>query len=238
MGQLPGSSVSGPMGMDSRVDSEEDTGDSGRCTGRSLKRGPGGLPEGVSMETLLVTAPHPRNPKLADAFKRAGYVERTARGIDTIFFEQLRNGRAVPSYERTTSSDVVLVFSSGVPDLLFVRMVTEEGFAGRPLELDDLLILRAWWDNGALSLEDVARIVQKSPREVQEKMDELRRRNLQSKRVELSSIGISDAFGTGTLTVLPPSRITHEARRALEEQILVFVERIRSDFPGGSSEFL
>ncbi len=118
------------------------------------------------METLLVTAPHPRNPKLADAFKRAGYVERTARGIDTIFFEQLRNGRAVPSYERTTSSDVVLVFSSGVPDLLFVRMVTEEGLAGRPLELDDLLILRAWWDNGALSLEDVARIVQKSPREV------------------------------------------------------------------------
>ena len=166
MGQLPGSSVSGPMGMDSRVDSEEDTGDSGRCTGRSLKRGPGGLPEGVSMETLLVTAPHPRNPKLADAFKRAGYVERTARGIDTIFFEQLRNGRAVPSYERTTSSDVVLVFSSGVPDLPFVRMVTEEGLAGRPLELDDLLILRAWWDNGALSLEDVARIVQKSPREV------------------------------------------------------------------------
>jgi len=168
---------------------------------------PGGLPEGVSMETLLVTAPHPRNPKLADAFKRAGYVERTARGIDTIFFEQLRNGRAVPSYERTTSSDVVLVLSSGVSDLPFVRMVTEEGLAGRPLDLDDLLILRAWWDNGALSLEDAARIVQKAPREVRSKMDDLMSRNLQSKRVELSSIGISDAFGTGTLTgtaIIPP----------------------------------
>jgi ATP-dependent DNA helicase RecG len=186
---------------------------------------PGGLPEGVLMETLLVTSPHPRNPKLADAFKRAGYVERTARGIDTIFFEQLRNGRGVPSYERTTSTDVVLVLSGGLPDLPFVRMVTEEGLAGRPLDLDDLLILRAWWDNGALSLEDAARIVQKAPREVRSKMDDLMSRNLQSKRVELSSIGISDAFGTGTLTVLPPSRITHEARRALEEQILVFVER-------------
>ena len=104
-------------------------------------------------------------------------------------------------------------------------MVTEEGLAGRPLDLDDLLILRAWWDNGALSLEDAARIVQKAPREVRSKMDDLMSRNLQSKRVELSSIGISDAFGTGTLTVLPPSRITHEARRALAEQILVFVER-------------
>ena len=186
---------------------------------------PGGLPEGVSIETILVTAPHPRNPKLADAFKRAGYVERTARGIDTIFFEQLRNGRDLPSYGRTTATDVVLVLSGGLPDLSFVQMVTEEGLAGRPLDLDDLLILRAWWDRGALSLEDAACIVQKPPREVQRRMDDLKRRNLQSKRVELSSIGISDAFGTGTLTVLPPSRITHEARRALEEQILVFVER-------------
>lgn len=186
---------------------------------------PGGLPEGVSMETLLVTAPHPRNPKLADAFKRAGYVERTARGIDTIFFEQLRNGRAVPSYDRTTSTDVVLVLSGGTPDLPFVRMVTEEGLAGRSLDLDDLLILRAWWDRGTLSLEDAARIVQKSPREIQEKMDDLKRRNLQSKRIELSAKGISDAFGSASITVRTPSRITHETRKGLEEKILSFAEK-------------
>jgi hypothetical protein len=51
---------------------------------------PGGFPEGVRLDNLLVTAPRPRNPLLADAFKRAGIVERTARGIDTIFYEQLR----------------------------------------------------------------------------------------------------------------------------------------------------
>src|SRR5690606_40468001 len=50
---------------------------------------PGGFPEGVRLDNLLVTAPRPRNPLLADAFKRAGIVERTARGIDTIFYEQL-----------------------------------------------------------------------------------------------------------------------------------------------------
>ena len=189
---------------------------------------PGGLPEGVSMETLLVTAPHPRNPKLADAFKRAGYVERTARGIDTIFFEQLRNGRVLPSYDRTTSTDVVLVLSGGPPDLSFVRMVAEEGLAGRPLDLDDLLILRAWWDRGTLSLEDAARIVQKSPREIQGKMDDLMHRNLQVKRVELSAKGTSDAFGSASITVLPPSRITHEEGKALEEKLLAFVETKRS----------
>ena len=62
---------------------------------------PGGFPEGVRLDNLLVTAPRPRNPLLADAFKRAGIVERTARGIDTIFYEQLRNGRPAPSYARS-----------------------------------------------------------------------------------------------------------------------------------------
>ena len=189
---------------------------------------PGGLPEGVSMETLLVTAPHPRNPKLADAFKRAGYVERTARGIDTIFFEQLRNGRAVPSYDRTTSTDVVLVLSGGSPDLSFVRMVTEEGLAGRSLDLDDLLILRAWWDGGTLSLEDAARIVQKSSREIQGKVNDLKRRNLQSKRIELSANDRLELKDQAFITVRSPSRITHETRKGLEEKLLAFVETKRS----------
>ncbi len=189
---------------------------------------PGGLPEGVSMETLLVTAPHPRNPKLADAFKRAGYVERTARGIDTIFFEQLRNGRAVPSYDRTTSTDVVLVLSGEPPDLSFVRMLTEEGLAGRSLDLDDLLILRAWWDGGTLSLEDAARIVQKSSREIQGKVNDLKRRNLQSKRIELSANDRLELKDQAFITVRSPSRITHETRRGLEEKLLAFVETKRS----------
>ena len=49
---------------------------------------PGGFPDGVRLDNLLVTAPRPRNPMLADAMKRAGIVERTARGIDAIFSEQ------------------------------------------------------------------------------------------------------------------------------------------------------
>jgi predicted HTH transcriptional regulator len=57
---------------------------------------PGGFPEGVRLDNLLVMPPRARSPVLADAFKRAGIVERTARGIDAIFFEQLRNGRQAP----------------------------------------------------------------------------------------------------------------------------------------------
>ena len=104
---------------------------------------PGGFPEGVRLDNLLVTPPRPRNPLLADAFKRAGIVERTGRGIDTIFFEQLRNGRPRPSYERSTESSVMLVLPGGEPGLDFVRLVAEEGRAGRSLGVTELLILKA-----------------------------------------------------------------------------------------------
>ncbi|MCL5677444.1 MAG: putative DNA binding domain-containing protein [Firmicutes bacterium] len=122
---------------------------------------PGGFPEGVRLDNLLVTAPRPRNPLLADAFKRAGIVERTARGIDTIFYEQLRNGRPAPSYARSDATGVVLVLPGGEANLDFVRVVVEEGKAGRDLRLDDLLLLNALWQERALTTDEAAQLIQK-----------------------------------------------------------------------------
>jgi len=122
---------------------------------------PGGFPEGVRLDNLLVTAPRPRNPLLADAFKRAGIVERTARGIDTIFYEQLRNGRPAPSYDRSNESGVVVVLPGGPANLEFVRLLVEESRAGRDLLLDDLLLLNALWQERRLTTEQAARLMQK-----------------------------------------------------------------------------
>ena len=49
---------------------------------------PGGFVEGVTLENLLVVEPKSRNPLLADAIKRIGLVERTGRGVDTIYQER------------------------------------------------------------------------------------------------------------------------------------------------------
>ncbi|MDI6870226.1 MAG: ATP-binding protein [Bacillota bacterium] len=122
---------------------------------------PGGFPEGVRLDNLLVTAPRPRNPLLADAFKRAGIVERTARGIDTIFYEQLRNGRPAPSYARSDATGVVLVLPGGQANLDFVRLLAEEGQAGRNLRLGELLVLNALWQERALTTDEAARLIQK-----------------------------------------------------------------------------
>lgn len=122
---------------------------------------PGGLPEGVRLDNLLVTAPRPRNPLLADAFKRAGIVERTARGIDTIFYEQLRNGRPAPSYARSDATGVAVSIPGGEANLDFVRLLVTEAQSGRVFGLDEMLILNALWQERSLTTEDGAHLIQK-----------------------------------------------------------------------------
>jgi ATP-dependent DNA helicase RecG len=134
---------------------------------------PGGFPEGVRLDNLLVTQPRPRNPLLADAFKRAGVVERTARGIDTIFFEQLRNGRPAPSYARSNETGVVLVLPGGKANLAFARLVAEESQAQRPLGLDDLLLLNHLWIDRRLATEEAARLIQKPEAEARGRLQRL-----------------------------------------------------------------
>lgn len=98
---------------------------------------------------------------LADAFRRAGIVERTGRGIDTIFYEQLRNGRPAPSYERSTDTDVVLVLPGGQANLNFVQVLVEQGQAGRPLKLDDLLLLNRLFADRRLTTSEAVHTIQK-----------------------------------------------------------------------------
>lgn len=148
---------------------------------------PGGFPEGVRLDNLLVTPPRPRNPLLADAFKRAGIVERTARGIDTIFLEQLRNGRPAPSYAGSTEATVLLVIPGGKANLEFVRIAAEENQAGRPLSLDDLLILNDLWLERRMTTQDAARTIQKPEAEARTRLERLIERGLIEARGERRS---------------------------------------------------
>ena len=120
---------------------------------------PGGLPEGVRLDNLLVTPPRPRNPLLADAFKRAGIVERTGRGVDLIFYGQLRYGRPVPRYEATERS-VSVSIPGGTANLELVRWIVTEGRAGQNWTPADLLVLRACADVKTMTIDDAARAIQ------------------------------------------------------------------------------
>lgn len=104
---------------------------------------PGGFPEDVRLENLLVAPPRPRNPVLADAFKRIGLVERTGRGIDTIYEGQLRYGRPAPDYSRSGPGSVQVVLPGGEANLRLARLIVERDVPGRPVSLEEMLVLNA-----------------------------------------------------------------------------------------------
>jgi len=132
----------------------------------------------------LVTTPRPRNPLLADAFKRAGIVERTGRGIDTIFYEQLRNGRPAPSYSRSSETSVILVFPGGKANQSFVRLVAEEDQSGRILSLNELHILNRLWFERRLTVSEIALSIQKPELECRSILEALIERDLIEARGE------------------------------------------------------
>lgn len=139
---------------------------------------PGGFPEGITLQNLLVAPPRPRNPLLADALKRAGLVERTGRGVDTIFEEQLRNGRPAPNYERSTANSVALVVPGGEANLDFVRFVANEAQNGPPLRLDALLLLNHLLRERRIHTAEAAVLIQKPETEAREILSKLVERGL------------------------------------------------------------
>jgi len=124
---------------------------------------PGGFPQGVHLGNLLVAPPRPRNPRLADAFHRAGLVERTGRGIKLIYEFQLRYGRPVPDYSSSTDTDVVLVLRGGTANLAFARLVHEQSQHGKPLTLEALLVLNEVERLRRVSVARAAEVLQRSP---------------------------------------------------------------------------
>jgi ATP-dependent DNA helicase RecG len=123
---------------------------------------PGGFPADIHLDNLLVTAPRPRNPVLADAFKRMGLVERTGRGIDTIFEGQLRYGRPAPDYSRTTAGAVQLVLKGGPAKPGLARFISERDVPGRRMTLEQMLVLNAIDAESGIGIGRASTLIQRA----------------------------------------------------------------------------
>ena len=147
---------------------------------------PGGFVDGVSLANLLTTEPRPRNPALADAFKRLGLVDRTGRGVDLIFTGMLRFGRPAPDYSQSMLDLVKLSISTEPADLAFVRMVLhEEARQNGALPTETLLVLTALREARRLSAANLGVPLQCSSQEA-------------SRLIEpLVESGLIQAHGTG-----------------------------------------
>lgn len=139
---------------------------------------PGGFPEGITTENLLVHEPKPKNPRLAEAFRRLGLVEQTGRGVDKIFLGQLRYGRPVPDYSRSDANGVRVVLMGGPGSLEFAAFVYEEDRNARPISLDEMLVLNQLFLERRMDSERAGRLIQKGPAQGRAVLERLQERGI------------------------------------------------------------
>jgi len=140
---------------------------------------PGGLVEGVTLANILTTEPRPRYLGLVDALKRIGLVERSGRGVDTIYRGMLRFGRALPDYSRTDAHTVVLVLPTGAADLEFLKLVVEEENKQRgKLPVDSLIALSVLREMKRVTAEELAFRIQRDGASAKRTLEALIERGL------------------------------------------------------------
>ncbi len=143
-----------------------------------LMTNPGGFPEGVTLDNLLVHEPKPRNPRLAEVFRRIGLVETTGRGVDKIFMGQITYGRPIPDYSRTDADAVRVVLPGGESSLEFAALVFEQDRNGKSLKLDELLVLNALHSERRITTTEVGHLTQKGVSSARATLERLVERGL------------------------------------------------------------
>lgn len=187
---------------------------------------PGGFLPGITVENILVHEPKPRNPRLAEAFRRIGLVEQTGRGVDKIYGGQVRYGRPLPDYTRSDSTGVRVVLREGEPSLEFAAFVYEQEEAGNPLTLDELILLNTLFFQRRAESVLAGKIIQKGTNEGRAVLEKLLERGFVEARGEKKgriyhlSAQLYRRFGdsSGYVRVHGISALKHEA------MVLEFVE--------------
>jgi ATP-dependent DNA helicase RecG len=135
---------------------------------------PGGFLGGITPDNILRHPPHHRNPLLTSVLQAIGLVNRVGMGVDLIFEELLRLGKAVPRYS-ADEGHVRLVLPTRTHKE-FALFVAEEGKAGRALSLDELILLRALIARGFLDRWTAAQRLQLPDEGAAESLAALRRK--------------------------------------------------------------
>ncbi len=105
--------------------------------GRIEIQNPGGLVKGVNINNILSTPPTPRNPLLAEIFRKLGLVEKTGRGIDKIYKYQAIYGKPLPVWDISdTYVKLIIIGNDYNKDFFFL-------IAGLELLPEEVLLLYA-----------------------------------------------------------------------------------------------
>lgn len=87
---------------------------------------PGGLPPGITYENILWEQ-SPRNRRLAEAFARAGLVERAGQGMNLIYESCIRESKAVPDFSHSDPAHVWVTLHGELRNSDFLRVLERIG---------------------------------------------------------------------------------------------------------------
>ena len=104
---------------------------------------PGGFPSGITLDNLL-RKQSPRNRRIAETCARCGLVERSGQGVDRMFEESLREGKARPDFTGTDSHQVSITLLGEIQNPQFIKFL-ERVSAEKQISfsVEDLMILDA-----------------------------------------------------------------------------------------------
>jgi len=120
---------------------------------------PGGFIAGITPENILRQDSIPRNRLLAEVLRKIGLIEKAGVGVKRMFYVQLANGKPPPIY-RANEHTVRVILLNDTLDEAFTRFVRTREKEGKPLELDELLVLSVLRRQRELSLSEAARLLQ------------------------------------------------------------------------------
>ena len=118
---------------------------------------PGRFPEGVTVNNYLRKT-NPRNPYVMDILREIGLAEKAGSGFDKIFTDLLKKGKSLPEPEETETSVIFRIKSNIVSEKLIELSLLYENQVGKPMKLNELLILSEVVNRKRIKVSDLANI--------------------------------------------------------------------------------
>lgn len=116
-------------------------------------KNPGGFISDITPQNIYKKSAW-RNRRLAETLEKIGLVERSGQGADLIFEKTIKEGKGLPNYTESTSTEVVLKISALVKDKEFIsylETINKEVHIG--LTTEDLILLESIKDQTAKALK-------------------------------------------------------------------------------------
>jgi ATP-dependent DNA helicase RecG len=133
---------------------------------------PGGLVFGVTPQNILTHPSTPRNRLLLEIVTGLQVAERTGQGVDRVYREMLRAGKAPPAFH-DDEVRVEVTLAGGTGNESFTRFVSTELSPALAADLEVLLALDHLRYHRTLRAEDLAPRIQRSPHEAQATLERM-----------------------------------------------------------------